>query len=122
MQKKILIVDDDQDLLVMLEEMLLGAGYEVIKALDGEEAIVAAKEYIPDLIILDVMMPKMDGGKAASIMKEDPITKNIPIVFLTCLVTRSEINGHNVIGDKYYIAKPYKESELLDIVNKLLKQ
>jgi len=88
--RKILIVDDDKIILKILEKWLTVAGYSVIKAFDGIEAIEKAKTYLPDLIILDIMMPKMTGPDAANAIKQDPLTKDIPIMFLSSFIKKKE--------------------------------
>lgn len=119
MPKRILIVDDEPDVLMLLGERLTKAGYLIVKASSGDEAIKKAKEDSPDLVILDVAMPGMDGSEAASILRADSKTKDIPILFLTCLFTKHEEQacGH-LFGQNYFIAKPYDVSELLREVEK----
>ncbi len=115
--KKILIVDDEEDVLNLLAKRLSGQGYIIIKAKSGEEAIRKAKMEIPNLILLDIVMPKIDGGEVRHILSEDDITKDIPIVFLTCLLSKEDERreGH-AIGKNFFIAKPYNPDELLDMV------
>lgn len=121
MDKKVLVVDDEASVLVMLEERLKYAGYDVITAQDGREAIRIAKRENPDLILLDIMMPEMDGTEAAKILEKDPETKNIPIIFLTCLVKKEEEANKSVIGGHYFIAKPYTSEALLEAVEKHIR-
>ena len=118
-KKKILIVDDEPDVLMLLGERLTKAGYEIIKATSGKDAIDTAIKRLPDLIILDIAMPGMDGSEAASILRADPKTKDIPIVFLTCLFTKQEekVCGH-LLGQNFFIAKPYDVNELLSEIDK----
>ena len=120
-QKKILIVDDEKDVVIVLEERLANAGYLVIKAQSGKEAIDAAKDQQPDLILLDIIMPEMDGGEVARKLKGCPETRDIPVIFLTCLFSKKEEkNKGRVIGGNVFIAKPYSTEELLAEVRKLL--
>jgi len=121
MKKKILIVDDEKDILALLGKRLSSSGYDVIKAENGKDAIVMAKNQSPDLIILDILMPGMDGSQTADILKNDATTKNIPIIFLTCLVTKDEEKEEHVRGGTYYIAKPYNPDEILNAVKQHLK-
>ena len=112
-EKKILIVDDDQIFLKILEKTLLSAGYSVAKAENGKEAILVAREWHPDLIILDIMMPEMDGGETAEALKSDSSTKNTPIIFLTSLLTKKEEGqGKPLLGRKA-MAKPLYPEDLL---------
>ena len=121
-RKKILIVDDEKDVLDVLEKRLSHAGYEVIKAENGKDALAMAKSQRPDLILLDIVMPEIDGAQTADILKSDPATKDIPIVFLTCLVTKEEEqSSDNVIAGRHFIAKPYNPKELLEVVQKHIK-
>ena len=121
-RKKILIVDDEADVLAVLEIRLTVEGYDVIKALNGTDALTLAKNEGPDLILLDIMMPGMDGTEVAQKLKEDPFTKSMPILFLTCLFTKNEETalGHGA-GSNIFIAKPYNPDELLTEINKILK-
>ncbi|MDH5384448.1 MAG: response regulator [Candidatus Aminicenantes bacterium] len=118
--KEILIVDDDKVILRTLEKILLSAGYSVIPLSLGREAIRIAKERSPDLIILDIMMPDMDGGDVAFTLKNNPETKNIPIVFLSSLVTKREEQSSSKKHGIYFIAKPFERDELLKQIRKYL--
>jgi DNA-binding response OmpR family regulator len=118
-KQKLLIVDDEPDVLKLLGERLAKAGYDVIKASDGKEAIALAQKQMPDLIILDIAMPGMDGSEVANILRADAKTKGIPILFLTCLFTKQEekVCGH-LLGQNFFIAKPYDVDELLGEIGK----
>ncbi len=118
-KKKILIVDDEPDVLLLLGERLTKAGYSVIKAASGKETIELAGKKMPDLIILDIAMPGMDGSEVASTLRGDPKTKDIPILFLTCLFTKQEekVCGH-LLGQNFFIAKPYDVTDLLSEIEK----
>ena len=119
MAKKILVVDDEPDVLHLLSERLTKEGYSVIKASSGKEAIERATEQNPDLVLLDIAMPGMDGSETATILRSDPKTQDIPILFLTCLFTKQEEKacGH-LLGQNYFIAKPYDVPELLSEIEK----
>lgn len=113
-KKKILIVDDEADVLKVLNKRLTAAGYNVIQASSGREAIISAKKEQPQLIILDILMPEMDGGDVANRLKNDPATKNIPVIFLTCLVRKEEEkNVEDIAAGRYFVAKPFNADELL---------
>ncbi len=115
-----MIVDDEPDVLKLLNKRLSEVGYEVIEAQSGNEAIAKAKGQQPDLIILDIIMPDMDGAKTAEVLQSEPLTKNIPVIFLTCLLTKEEEEGKigKIIGGKYFIAKPYNPNELIEAITK----
>ena len=116
-EKKILIVDDEEDILKALEIRLSKAGYQVLKAINGEQAIITAQTQRPHLIILDIIMPGMKGTEVASILREDERTKSIPIIFLTCIYNKEdeEARGH-ISGTQFFIAKPFDNKELLRII------
>lgn len=112
----ILVIDDDIISQNMLRSTLSGAGYSVIVASDGNEGIEKALEYQPRLIILDIMMPGKDGGEVARLLKNNPKTVNIPLIFLSSLITDKEkkIRGKNDILS--FLSKPFKKDELLNEV------
>ncbi len=112
-KKEILIVDNELDFRRLLEKTLSGAGYFVIEASNARDAIIIAKERCPDLIILDILLPDMNGGQVEEILRNDPITRNIPIIFLTGLLTKEEAKERSMAGSTCFIAKPYKRAELL---------
>ncbi len=106
--KKILIVDDEKDALFILERELAARGYSVIVADNGNDALDLAKSEHPDLIILDIWMPGMDGPEVAAKLQENPKTKDIPVIFLTCLFQKREGEEQGrVVAGKVLIAKPY---------------
>ena len=121
MDKKILIVDDEKDTLAVLEKALTAEGYSIITADNGKDAIMLAKSKQPEIIMLDILMPGMDGAEVAARLKENPETKNIPVIFLTCLLSKKEQGekeGH-VIKGYVFIAKPYSVEELLAQIERL---
>ena len=121
MDKKILIVDDEKDMLAVLEKALTAEGYSIITADNGKDAIILANSTHPDLIMLDIVMPGMDGAEVAARLKEDRETKDIPVIFLTCLLSKKEQRekeGH-VIKGHVFIAKPYSIEELSAQIERL---
>lgn len=121
-KQKILIVDDEPDIRELIEYNLKKEGYQVFTANNGQEAITEAKKVKPDLIILDVMMPKMDGIEACRIMRTMSEFKNTFMVFLTARSEEySEIAGFNVGADDY-IAKPIKPRALVSRINAILRR
>ena len=112
-RKKILIVDDDPVSLWMLEKILLLEGYWVVKAYNGKEALSFANTYNPDLIILDIVMPVMDGTETAEKLEKNPRTKNIPVLFLTSLISKNDELGKSA-KDRRFLAKPIDKEKLLE--------
>ncbi len=123
MAKKILVVDDDPDLVEVLSKRLKSNHYQVVTAYDSEEGLKKAKAENPDLIILDVMMPGMDGAAMAAVLRESEETRNIPVIFLTGIVDQVEAQqqGHQ-IGGNIFIAKPFDSKELLAIIKNKLEE
>ncbi|NGM62968.1 response regulator transcription factor [Sphingobacterium sp. SGG-5] len=120
--QKILVVDDEQDIRELISYNLTKEGYQVFTAANGKQAIQKAKEVNPDLIILDVMMPVMDGIEACRIMRAMPEFKQTFVVFLTARSEEySEIAGFHVGADDY-IAKPIKPRALMSRINAILRR
>ncbi len=123
--KTILLIDDDQDLSEVIKIILKSANYDVLISHEAQHGINTAKEKTPDLILLDIMMPGMDGVEAMSILKSESATKDIPVIFLTGLISNNDssegIEDIN-IGGSYYktIAKPFDNKKLLEIIKKTL--
>ncbi len=119
---KILLVDDEQSFLELAEMKIKGLGYNVVKATTGEDCLKLAEGETPDLILLDVMMPGMDGGETAQRLLENPKTKDIPIIFLTCVISeREERACLGKIGGHLFVAKPLDTKRLLGAIEKALK-
>lgn len=120
MPKKILIVDDEPEMVQMVEMRLQAAGYDVIKAGDGQEGLDKAKKEMPDLIILDVMMPKMDGYKVCGLLKADGRYNKIPVLMFTARAQESDRQTSQEVGASGYINKPLFAAELMSKVKELL--
>ncbi len=118
--KKLLLVDDEQDIVTYLSQILKRADYEVRATTKGREAIELARSFKPDLIILDVMMPDLSGEEIAGILSEQKDTKDIPILFLTAILTKGEETADRKTGKNYLMAKPVTPVELKDMVRKIL--
>ena len=118
---KILVVDDEDGNLRLMEAMLLPLGYEVILAADGEEALAKVKEAPPNVILLDTLMPKIDGFEVARRLKEDETTKTIPVVMMTAQSDVEERLKALEAGADDFLSKPVDEVELRARVNSLLK-
>ena len=119
MAKKILVVDDEPDVLKILSLRLAKTGYEVISAIDGQGALDLARQMIPDLIILDVYLPDINGDDIAKIMKEDKKLKDIPVILISATAT-SIAQRAKECGANGYIAKPFESEGLIDTVKKVL--
>ncbi len=120
MPKKILIVDDEPNVVKIVEAELKASGYQVYTALNGKDGLAKCRLHKPDAIILDIMMPGIDGAMFAEEVKSDPDIKNIPIIFLTALVQKEEVfNSHEIAG-QYFLAKPFDGVELRALLKKVI--
>jgi len=120
-QANILVVDDNQDNLRLLSKLLSQKGYQVRNAINGNTALIAAKAANPDLILLDIQMPDMDGYQVCQILKKDPETYDIPIIFLTAMNSVIDKVKAFSIGGSDYITKPFHLEEVLIRIENLLK-
>ena len=121
-KQTILVVDDEQDLLDLIEYNLKKEGFDVLKAEDGKEGIEMAREHSPNLVLLDIMMPVMDGMEAVEIMREDDDLRRIPIIFLTARGDeKTEVEGLNKGGDDY-ITKPISTTKLISRIKAVLRR
>jgi len=120
---KVLIVDDNEKDLKLLEAKLQQLGFRhLIKAKSGKEGVELAKEHLPDFIFLDIIMPKMDGGKVKEHLKQNSNTKDIPTIFLSSIISKDEekrLDGMS--GGHIIVAKPYSSEELLRAIDKAFK-
>lgn len=121
-KKRILVVDDEMDLVETLRFSLELEGYEVLTSYNGEEALHLARNNQPDLILLDVMLPKMDGYKVCRLLKFDARYKHIPILMLTAKAQEKDrITGQETGADEY-ITKPFEMEDLMKKIRKYLGQ
>lgn len=121
-KKKILLVDDEVIVTRTLKIFLDGTGaYEVRVENQATKAVQAARQFKPDLILLDVMMPELEGGEVAALLQEDEALKRIPVVFLTALVQRREVReSGGAIGGFPFIAKPIEPQVVVDTIEAIL--
>lgn len=118
--KRILIVDDEPHIVRTLEDLLASGGYVVYKAMDGRKAIEQAELILPDLIVLDVMLPKMDGFDVLKRLKKSPKTMDIPVIMLTVKSTSDDIEqGIRLYAEKY-MTKPFDSTVLMAEIEKSL--
>ena len=118
---KLLLIDDEVQLLEMLQIRLEANGYEIVTANDGVEGIEKVKSENPDLIILDIMMPKMDGYEVCEILKNDPQYSKIPIIFLSAKAQEDNMKIGKEEGAEAFVKKPFETSDLLTKIEELLK-
>src|SRR5215212_4858116 len=120
--KKVLVIDDTLEIRMIIEETLNMFGFSTLMAEDGESGVVLAKEHIPDLIICDVHMPKLDGFGTLAKIREDERTVGIPFMFLSGAVERPNVRRGMEMGADDYLTKPFTPSELLAAVNARLEK
>ncbi|MBN1521145.1 MAG: response regulator [Candidatus Aureabacteria bacterium] len=122
MSRKILIVDDEPNIVFMLSHRLKQSGYEVVTGRDGQEALEMARKENPDIIILDLMLPKMNGYTVCGLLKRDAAFSKIPVIMLTARAQESDKKQGREAGADAYVKKPFKSEELLDIIERFLSQ
>ena len=121
-KEKILVVDDEEDILELVRFNLSKEGYQVICAATGEKAVEMARAELPDLMVLDLMLPGMDGLEAAKFLKNNPETQNIPIVMLTAKGEESDVVTGLELGADDYVVKPFSPRILLARVKAVLRR
>ena len=121
MKKKILIVDDEKQIARMLKIRMEASGYEADVANDGLEGLAKVQQIQPDLIILDVMMPKMDGFEVCRKLKDDPVFKSIPVLMLSVKAEEKATDLGVIAGADDYMPKPFEPEILMEKIRKLLK-
>ncbi len=117
---KILIAEDERDIRELVTFTLNFAGYEVVAASNGEEAIQLVEREMPDLVILDVRMPRMTGYEACALIKNNPKTAHIPVVFLSAKGQEAEIQTGLQAGADEYLLKPFAPDQLIAHVQRML--
>jgi two-component system phosphate regulon response regulator PhoB len=122
MKAKILVADDEPDALELIEVNLKGAGYEVLVAADGREALQKARATMPDLILLDIMLPEMDGLEVCKALRRDAATSLLPIIMLTARTAEIDRVLGLELGADDYITKPFSPRELILRVKNVLKR
>ena len=122
MNKKVLIADDEQNIVISLEFLMKREGFEVVVANDGEEAIRRIRADQPDLVLLDVMMPKKSGFEVCQEVKADPALGGVRILMLTAKGRDTEVAKGLALGADAYMTKPFSTRELVDKVRSMLEQ
>jgi len=121
-KKKILIVEDEPEMVQRLKRRLEANGYETIEAYDGEAGLELAKSKNPDLILLDLMLPKLDGYKLCGLLKADSRYSKVPVLIFTALAQESDEQMAKEAGADAYITKPFKAEVLLAKIKELLRE
>lgn len=121
-KKRILIIDDEEDILNLLRFRLEANNYEVASALDGQEGLNKARSMKPNLIILDLMLPKLDGYKICRMLKFDESYKDIPIIMFTARAQKNDEELGMEVGADAYITKPFESEVLLNKMRELLEK
>ncbi|MBI4293665.1 MAG: response regulator [Betaproteobacteria bacterium] len=120
MSKKVLIADDEPNIVTSLEYLMNKSGYEVKIARDGDEALVLVESFLPDVVLLDVMMPRRSGYEVCQQIRERPDWRHIKIVMLSAKGRDAEVNKGLSLGADTYVTKPFSNRELIDKIDELL--
>ncbi|HEV3471725.1 MAG TPA: response regulator [Actinomycetota bacterium] len=120
-EKRILVADDDPVILRLIQVNLELEGYKVLTANNGEEAVATATSETPDLVILDIMMPRLDGYQTCEQLKANDATKDIPVVFLSAKAQQADIEKGKSYGVEEYLTKPFDPTELIEVVERLVR-
>jgi excisionase family DNA binding protein len=119
-RKRIMVVDDEPDALALMESILTDEGFELIKVSNATEVGLKAAQLAPDLILLDFLMPEINGFEVSKALRENELTRSIPIMAVTCLTKERDIERIFSCGADEYLAKPFKVDQLLEKVNELI--
>ena len=119
---KVMAVDDDHVIRGLLEVNLEMEGHEVVTAVDGADALAKVEEAQPDLILLDVMMPNVNGWQVAETLKQQESTRGIPIVFLSARAMEADVRKGTDLGVQAYVTKPFDPIDLMELVNRLIAE
>ncbi|WP_413667938.1 response regulator transcription factor [Mucilaginibacter sp. Mucisp86] len=119
--KKVLVIEDNQDIRENTSELLELEGYEVLTAGDGKTGLQLARDWLPDVILCDIMMPVANGYEVFSSLKSLPVTATIPFIFLTANTEKKEMESGMHLGAKGYVCKPFSPEELLQTLEQCLR-
>jgi len=119
-KQKILIVEDEESLLKLESILLTSKGYDVRGVPDGKKALEAIDEEKPDLVLLDIMLPEIDGFEVCQRIKENPETKDIPVIMLTAKKSREDMARGEKVGADWYITKPFKSVMVIETIQRFL--
>jgi twitching motility two-component system response regulator PilG len=121
-KKKILIVEDEESLLKLESILLTSKGYEVRGVANGQAALEAIAEEKPDLVLLDIMLPEIDGFEVCQRIKADPETQDLPVIMLTAKKSREDMARGEKVGADWYITKPFKSAMVIETIQRFLGQ
>ena len=121
-KKKILIVEDEESLLKLESILLTSKGYEVRGVANGRAALDAIAAETPDLVLLDIMLPEIDGFEVCQRIKENPATAKIPVVMLTAKKSREDMARGEKVGADWYITKPFKSAMVIETIQRFLNR
>lgn len=119
-KNKILIVEDEESLLRLESILLTSKGYEVIGASNGQQALDAVSAHSPDLVLLDIMLPEIDGFEVCNRIKSNPETKQIPVIIVTAKKTGDDMARGEAAGADWYITKPFKSAMVVETIQRFL--
>src|SRR5918995_3492718 len=122
MTKRILVVEDQEDNRRIIRDLLMSAGYELIEATDGEEGVRLAGSERPDLILMDIQLPVLDGHEATRRVKKNPELQHIPIIVVTSYALSGDEQKATAAGSDAYVAKPFSPRQLLATIRKFLPE
>ncbi len=119
-KKKILIVEDEESLLKLESILLTSKGFEVKGVSNGQAALDAIGEAQPDLVLLDIMLPEIDGFEVCRRIKSDPATRHLPVIMLTAKKSREDMARGEKVGADWYITKPFKSAMVIETIQRFL--
>jgi len=122
MAYKILVVDDEPTIVRLMEFILARQGHEMIVAVNGEEALQKTRAHKPDLVLLDIMMPRIDGYEVAQQLRADPETASVPIIMLSAKAQEEDIRRGAEVGVDAYVTKPFSPEHLVHVVTEHLQR
>jgi CheY-like chemotaxis protein len=120
--KTALIIEDNADILENTTEILTLAGFKVITAVNGREGVAAAENNKPDVILCDIMMPELNGYEVLNALKRNPLTADIPFIYVTASAEKSEVMKAMEMGASGYVRKPFDVSDLMNAIGKILAE
>jgi twitching motility two-component system response regulator PilG len=119
-KKKILIVEDEDTLLKLEATLLTSKGYDVEGVMNGQSALESMLTFKPDLVLLDIMIPGVDGFEVCQRIKDNPATKDIPVIMLTAKKSREDMERGEQVGADWYITKPFKSAMVIETIQKFI--